>query len=130
MASDPTSPAASALPLTVTRNGGIVGYSDRVVVGTDGIASISRRSGAPTRCRLDAGLMTDLRTAADSIDWAAVGSRRPTVRHPDDLVIAVAAKGGLTRLDDPLVQPLVQPVGRLLAIAAAPPQSAGPCKPV
>jgi hypothetical protein len=101
-----------------------------VVVGPDGMASMSRRGNGPTRCRLDRGLLNNLTQAVDAIDWSTVGENRPTVRHPDDLIVVVAAQGGLSRLEDPRVKPLVTPVGRLLNEASAPPQSRTLCKPV
>lgn len=128
--STPTPTAAGPLPLTITRDGGIVGFSDRIVVGTDGIATISGRGTAPARCRVDPVFLAGLTAAAGAVDWSALGQKRPTVRHPDDLIIAVAAQGGIARLDDPLVRPLVDPVGRLLADAGTPPASRKLCKPV
>jgi hypothetical protein len=124
------SPAADMLPLTVTRTGGIIGFSDRVVVGSDGTVSVSKRGGTPTRCRLHPSLMNSLVQGANAVDWAKVGTNRPTPRHPDDLIIAVATQRGSTRLDDPLVKPLVAPVGKLLNEATAPAQSRKFCKPV
>jgi len=44
------------MPLTVTRTGGFAGFDDRVVLGADGIASISRRGQTPVRCRVEPGL--------------------------------------------------------------------------
>jgi hypothetical protein len=124
------SPAADVLPLTVTRTGGVVGFSDRVVVGSDGTATITKRGGEPTRCRLEPSLMNGLVQGAKAIDWAKVGTNRPTPRHPDDLIIAVATQEGSTRLDDPLVKPLVAPVGKLLIETTAPARSHKLCKPV
>ena len=110
-----------ALPVTVTRTGGFAGFDDRVVVGTDGIASVSSRGQEPVRCKLDAGFLTTLTTAVSQVDWKSVGVTKPTVRHPDDMIIAVAAGGGLARLEDPKLKPLTAPVSTLLAEAAAVP---------
>lgn len=120
--STPTSRTTTGgLPLTVTRTGGFAGFDDRVVLGADGIASVSKRGKDPVRCKLDAGLLTTITDAVKQIDWADVGTTKPTVRHPDDMIIAVAASGGLTRLEDPKVKPLVTPVSQLLTEATVSP---------
>lgn len=127
--STPTpTPTGQPLPLTVTRKGGFAGFDDMVVVGADGIASISKVGKDLTRCRLDAGLLASITDAARQIDWASIGVTKPTVKHPDDMIIAVAADGGLTRLEDPKVKPLVAPVSKLLTEATVPPGKL--CRPV
>jgi hypothetical protein len=133
----PTTPASNtpttpqqAWPLTVTRDGGLAGFSDRVVVSADGTTSVSKRSGAPSHCRLDASLLTSITEGLKSIDWRSLGVTKPTVKHPDDMIIAVAADGGLARLEDPRVKPLVTPVGKLLTEATAPAEARKLCKPV
>ncbi|MDX6235656.1 MAG: hypothetical protein QOG10_471 [Kribbellaceae bacterium] len=132
----PTTPASStpttsqqAWPLTVTRDGGFAGFSDRVVVSADGTTSVRKRGGAPSRCRLDTSLLTSITDAVKAIDWASLGVTKPTVKHPDDMIIAVAADGGLARLEDPRVKPLVTPVGKLLTETTAPPEARKLCKP-
>jgi hypothetical protein len=130
----PTTPASSApqqaWPLTVTRDGGLAGFSDRVVVSADGTTSVSKRGGTPSRCRLDASLLTSITEGLKAIDWRSVGVTKPTFKHPDDMIIAVAADGGLARLEDPRVKPLVTPVGKLLTEATAPAEARKLCKPV
>jgi hypothetical protein len=133
--SSPTPPSTGSpttvspsLPLTVTRTGGFAGFDDRVVVGVDGIASVSQRGKDPVRCKLDAGLLTTITDAVKQIDWVAVGTAKPTVQHPDDMIIAVSAGGGLARLEDPKVKPLATPVNKLLTEATVPPGNL--CKPV
>lgn len=128
-AGSPSSPAGASW-LTVTRNGGVAGFSDRVSVGPDGVVKVSKRGGEPSTCRLDAGLLAGITSAVGAVDWNAVGTARPSTRFPDDLVIAVAAHGGTTRLDDPSVKPLVGPVSKLLTATTAPAGSSELCKPV
>jgi hypothetical protein len=124
----PTTGTPGALPLTVPRTGGFAGFNDKVVVGTDGIAEVSSLGKDSVRCKLDAGFLNTLTTATMQVDWADVGVTKPSVRHPDDMIIAVAAGGGLARLDDPKLKPMAAPVSKLLTEAAIPP---GPlCKPV
>ena len=117
---------ADALPLTVTRTGGFAGFDDRVVLGADGIASVSHRGQGLVRCKLDADLFNTISAAVEQVDWAAVGTTKPTIKHPDDMIIAVSAGGGMTRLEDPKVKPMVTPVGKLLTEATSPKS----CKPV
>ncbi len=57
--------------------------------------------------------------AVEQVDWASVGATKPTVEHPDDMIIAVSAGGGLARLENPKVKPMVAPVGKLLAEATS-----------
>ena len=123
-----SSTTTGGLPLTVTRTGGFAGFDDRVVLGADGIASVSKRGKDPVRCKLDVGLLTTITDAVKQIDWADVGTTKPTVRHPDDMIVAVAASGGLARIEDPKVKPLVAPVSQLLTEATVPPGNL--CKPV
>lgn len=123
----PSSPAAGGL-LTVTRNGGIAGFSDRVSVGPDGIVKVSKRGAEPSTCRLDPGLLASVKSAVGAVDWQAVGTNRPTTRYPDDMVIAVAAGGGMARLEDPAVKPLVSPVSKLLIATTG--GSSPLCKPI
>jgi hypothetical protein len=122
----PSTTTGTGLPLTVSRTGGFAGFNDQVVVGTDGIASVSSM-GKTSKCRLEAGFLNTLTDAVEQVDWASVGITKPTVRHPDDMIIAVSASGGLARLEDPKLKPLVAPVGTLLTEATKPGTL---CKPV
>jgi hypothetical protein len=119
-------PSTGGLPLTVSRTGGFAGFNDQVVVGTDGIANVSSM-GKAGKCKLDAGFLNTLTDAVKQVDWASVGITKPTLRHPDDMIIAVSASGGLARLEDPKLKPLVAPVGTLLTEATKPGTL---CKPV
>lgn len=120
-------PGAGPLPFTVTRTGGFAGFNDTVVVGTDGVAAVTSMGKNPSKCKLEAGLLGDLTAAVQQVDWASVGITKPTVRHPDDMIVAVSAGGGLARLEDPKLKPLVAPVGTLLTEATKP---GNLCKPV
>ena len=119
---------AGPLPLTVTRTGGFAGFNDKVFIDTDGIASVSTRGKDPVRCKLDAGFLGTITDAVKQVDWADVGITKPSVRHPDDMIIAVSTSGGLARLEDPKLKPMVAPVSKLLTEAAVPPGKL--CKPV
>ncbi|WBQ06897.1 hypothetical protein [Kribbella sp. CA-293567] len=124
--SSPT-PGGSGLPLTVSRTGGFAGFDDRIVVGTDGVASVTSRGGKASRCKLETGFLGSLTEAAKQVDWVSVGVTKPTVRHPDDMIVAVSANGGLTRLEDPKLKPMVTSVSKLLTEATKP---GNLCKPV
>jgi hypothetical protein len=117
---------SEAMPLTVTRTGGFAGFDDRVVLGADGIANVSRRGADPVRCKVEPGLFSTIVAAVGQVDWAAVGSTKPSVKHPDDMIVAISAGGGLARIENPLVKPMVTPVNNLLTGAI----SKKTCKPV
>ncbi|MFC0625942.1 hypothetical protein [Kribbella deserti] len=123
------SPTADALPLVLTRDGGFAGFADRIAIGPDGIADVSTRRGK-SRCRVEAGLLATIKTAAAKIDWSALESKPPTEQHPDDMIVAVAAQGGIARLEDPRVQPLEDPLGQLLKESYQPDINRSLCKPV
>jgi hypothetical protein len=116
------------LPLIITRTGGFAGFDDRVTVGTDGIASVVKNGKGSVRCKVDSGLLATITTAVQRVDWSKIGTTKPTIRHPDDMVIAVAAGGRQARLEDPKVKPLVDPVSKLLSEATVPPGKL--CKPL
>ncbi|WP_344180296.1 hypothetical protein [Kribbella lupini] len=123
----PTPSTPTALPITVTRTGGFAGFDDRVVIGTDGVTTVSQRGKQTHKCKLDAAFLTSLQTAVSEVDWAAIGSTKPSIRHPDDMIIAISAGGGMARMEDPRLKPLATPVTQLLTEAAAPGKL---CKPV
>jgi hypothetical protein len=125
--STPTPSTPEALPITVTRTGGFAGFDDRVVIGTDGVTTVSRRGKQTHKCKLDAAFLTSLHTAVNQVDWAGIGSTKPSIRHPDDMIIAISAGGGIARMEDPRLKPLATPVTQLLTEAAAPGKL---CKPV
>jgi hypothetical protein len=122
------STGAGPLPLTVTRTGGFAGFNDKVFIDTDGVASVSTRGKDPVRCKLDAGFLGTITDAVKQVDWADVGITKPSVRYPDDMIIAVSTSGGMARLEDPKLKPMVAPVSKLLTEAAVPPGKL--CKPV
>jgi hypothetical protein len=125
--STPTPSGGEALPITVTRTGGFAGFDDKVVIGPDGVTTLSRRGEQIAKCKLEAGFLASLTAAVQQVDWAGVGSTKPTIRHPDDMIVAVATGTGLARLEDPRLKPLATPVSQLLTEAAAPGKL---CKPV
>lgn len=97
----------------LTRDGGFAGFADRIVIGQDGIADVTTRRGK-SRCRVEAGLLATIKTAAAKVDWSSLNPKPPTVEHPDDMIVAVSAHGGIARLEDPRVKPLSGPLAKLL----------------
>lgn len=122
-----TDPGTGGFPLTVTRKGGIIGFNDSLVIGPDGSVTMSVRDRSG-RCKVDATLLSTIAAAVKGIDWKTLPGKPPTARFPDDLVIAVGSQGGNTRLDDPRVKSLSQPLNTLLGDADAPPASRKHCK--
>jgi hypothetical protein len=116
-----STPVGAGLPLTVSRTGGFAGFDDQVVIGSDGVATVSARGKETIRCKLDPTLLTTITTAAEQVDWASLVATKPTVKHPDDMILAVTANGKTARLEDPKVKPLAAPVSKLLTEAAIPP---------
>ncbi|MEV8375396.1 hypothetical protein AB0P21_21860 [Kribbella sp. NPDC056861] len=126
--STPTAtPGGAGLPLTVSRTGGFAGFNDQLVVGADGVVNVTQMGKPPSRCKLETGFLGTLTEAAKQVDWVSVGVTKPSVRHPDDMIIAVSSGAGLARLEDPKLKPLVTPVGTLLTEATKP---GNLCKPV
>ncbi|WP_238176461.1 hypothetical protein [Kribbella albertanoniae] len=123
-----STPVGVGLPMTVTRTGGLAGFDDQVQVDAEGIATVSSRGKETVRCKLDPTLLTPLASAAQQVDWASLTMVKPTVRHPDDMIIAVSANGKVARLDDPKLKPLSAPVSKLLTEAKIPPGDL--CKPL
>nr|WP_238350958.1 hypothetical protein [Kribbella shirazensis] len=116
-----STPVGAGLPLTVSRTGGFAGFDDQVQIGTDGVATVSSRGKKTIRCKLDPSLLTSITTAAQQVDWAGLAAKKPTTRHPDDMIVAVTANGKTGRIEDPKVEPLAAPVSKLLTEAAIPP---------
>jgi hypothetical protein len=123
-----STPIRSGLPLTVSRTGGFAGFDDQVLIGTDGIATVSARGKETIRCKLDPSLLKSITSAAQQVDWASLIATKPTTKHPDDMIVAVSANGKTARLEDPKVKPLAAPVSKLLTEAAIPPGEL--CRPV
>ncbi|MGW1342294.1 hypothetical protein ACWCOV_14710 [Kribbella sp. NPDC002412] len=123
-----STPVGAALPLVVTRTGGFAGFDDKVVIDTDGVATVSSRGKETVRCQLDKSLLGRITTAAEQVDWASLPVVKPTVRYPDDMILAVTANGKTARLEEPKVKPLAAPVNTLLTEAAIPPGKL--CKPI
>ena len=116
-----STPVGAGLPLTVSRRGGFAGFDDQVVIATDGVATVSSHGKETIRCKLDPSLLTTISTAAEQVDWASLVATKPTVKHPDDMILAVTANGKTARLEDPKLKPLAAPVSKLLTEATNPP---------
>jgi hypothetical protein len=116
-----STPVGAGLPLTVSRTGGFAGFDDQVQIGTDGVATVSKRGKETIRCKLDPSLLASITAAAQQVDWASLVATKPTTKHPDDMIVAVSANGKTARLEDPKVKPLAAPVNQLLTEAAIPP---------
>jgi hypothetical protein len=123
-----STPVGTGLPLVVTRTGGFAGFDDKVVIGTDGVATVSSRGKETVRCKLDQSLLATITAAAQQVDWAGLPVVKPTVRYPDDMIVAVTANGKTARLEEPKVKVMTAPVSTLLTEAAIPPGKL--CKPV
>jgi hypothetical protein len=96
---------AEVFPVTITRTGGIAGFQDVLVAGSDGLVSVTDKSQEQRHCRLTPEAVTRLRTAAAEVPWSRITPDRGEARFPDDLVTMVrSAAGGPVRLEDPRVE--------------------------
>jgi hypothetical protein len=123
----PTGAPAPAFPMTVTRTGGIAGFNDTLMLTADGAATMDH-SGKSGKCTVDTALLGKIKAAAAKVDWRMLPAKPPKAEHPDDLVLAVSAGGGTARLNDPRVKALNEPLGSLIADAAAPADKRKLCK--
>jgi hypothetical protein len=123
-----STPVGAGLPLIVTRTGGFAGFDDKVVIDTDGVATVSSRGKETVRCKLDRSLLATITAAAEQVDWASLPMVKPSTRHPDDMIVAVTANGKTARLEEPKVKVMTAPVSALLTEAAIPPGKL--CKPI
>lgn len=123
-----STPVGAGLPLIVTRTGGFAGFDDKVVIDTDGVATVSSRGKETVRCKLDQSLLATVTAAAQQVDWAGLPMVKPSTRHPDDMIVAVTANGKTARLEEPKVKVMTAPVTTLLTEAAIPPGKL--CKPI
>ncbi|MGZ4600959.1 hypothetical protein [Oryzihumus sp.] len=114
------SPTSLSAPLTVTRSGGVAGFRDRLVIGTDGVTSVSRHGEPSGRCRVDVALLRRIATASAAVDWSSLPAPTTQPRHPDDLVVIVSSGGSGARIEDPALTQLAEPLTRLLADVTAP----------
>lgn len=123
-----SSAARTGLPLVVTRTGGFAGFDDKVVIDTGGVATVSSRGKTTVHCKLDQSLLTTITAAAQQVDWDSLPVVKPSIRHPDDMIVAVTANGKTARLEEPRVKAMTAPVSTLLTEATIPPGKL--CKPV
>ncbi len=100
-------------PMTVTRTGGVVGFSDAVTLTADGRATVSVKNRGGS-CQVDSALLSSIAKAAQKINWQTLPAKPPTPRFPDDLVVAVSGAGGSLRLDDARAEGLRTPLTKLL----------------
>lgn len=115
----PTTTPAQAFPLTVSRTGGFAGFDDKLVIQANGSATLTRRKSSTT-CRVDPALLATITASATKVDWSALPVKPPKIEHPDDMVVAVSAQGGVAELGDPRVGALNVPLSKLLADAGNP----------
>lgn len=81
-------------PLVVyTREGGIVGYTDRLVIAADGSALLDDGNGR-TRVSLPGARLTRLESALDGVDWQRLEDDRPPPDGAADLItLSIAFEG-------------------------------------
>lgn len=89
-------------PVTITRAGGVAGFRDGLVVSVDGLVSITRKGQKPRRCRLTAGALNRLKTAASALPRSRIKPANTNPVVADELVTTVRSPaGGPIRLEGP-----------------------------
>jgi hypothetical protein len=95
---------AEVFPLTISRTGGVAGFTDTFVITGDGLVMVAKKGRAPWSCRLGTGAATRLRLAASEVPWPRLTPASMGPSFPDDLVTTVQSPaGGPVRLEDPLI---------------------------
>jgi|SRR5680860_179896 len=94
----------SVFPLTITRDGGVAGFHDVMVVTSDGLVSVTQKGKAQRQCRLTPEAAKRLTTAASQVPWPHITPGKTTAAFPDDLVTMVLSPaGGPVRVEDPQI---------------------------
>ena len=114
---------AAPFPLTITRTGGLAGFSDRYVVERTG--SVHRDSATgPQVCRMGEDPLSRLAGVARPI----TGTATTSAAHPDDLVVVVATPRGSARLSDAELSGTASVVTTLLEDVAKDPAQRSVCR--
>ena len=110
-------------PVTITRTGGIAGFSDRYVVEQTG--SVHRDSATgPQVCRMGEDPLSRLAGIARPI----TGTATTSAAHTDDLVVVVATPRGSARLSDAELSGTASLVTTLLEDVAKDPAQRSVCR--
>jgi hypothetical protein len=124
-------PQPSAFPLTITRAGGVAGFHDVLVVGSDGLVSVTQKGKAQRQCRLTSEAARRLTTAASTVPWPRLTPGSTAAAFPDDLVSMVTSPaGGPVRLQDPQVGAAGAVFDELVNDLNGGRSASGMCKPV
>ena len=75
-----------------------------MVIGTDGVATVSSRGKETVRCKLEPALLTTIQPPHNRSTGPA-SPTKPSTQHPDDMILAVSANGKTARIEDPKVKP-------------------------
>ena len=114
---------AGPFPVTITRTGGLAGFSDRYVVEQTG--SVHRDSATgPQVCRMGEDPLSGLARIARPI----TGTATTSAAHPDDLVVVVATPRGSARLSDAELGGTASVVTTLLEDVAKDPARRSVCR--
>jgi hypothetical protein len=118
-----TPAGAVPFPVTITRVGGLAGFSDRYVVEQTG--SVHRDSATgPQVCRMGEEPLSRLAGIAQPI----TGTATTSAAHPDDLVVVVTTSRGSARLSDAELSGTASVVTTLLEDGAKHPAQRSVCR--
>ena len=124
--SDPQIPTASqttgtplaSFPLTVSRQGGVAGFSDTLSIQDDGAVLAATKQGRVT-CTVDKASLAVLNEAALEVKDTDQPTA-PATRTADGMVVMFGAGTGVLSIDDPRVAQAAPVVTQLLADVTGP----------
>lgn len=114
---------AAPFPVTITRTGGLAGFSDRYVVEQTGAVHRDSATGLQV-CQMGEDHLSRLARIARPI----TGSATTSASHPDDLVVVVTTPRGSARLSDAELSGTASVVTTLLEDVAKDPGQRSVCR--
>jgi len=109
-----SSGAGSVLPVELTRQGGIAGFDDRLVVDGTGRVQLYQRGKVTSVCTIDSELRDRIRSAVAAVDWSILPAPRTSYDYPDQMFTIVRTAAGAAHTSDPRVSAVAAPMTRLL----------------
>ena len=114
------------LPLTITRMGGVAGFSDTVKVQHDGTVHATTKAGQVT-CTLESQALSTLQEAAAEIAPTDTPSL-PASPVPDAMVVVFSSGKGALAVEDPALADAADTINRVLADVTGPESERALCR--
>jgi hypothetical protein len=113
-----TSTRQAQFPLTITRMGGVAGFSDTVSVQDDGTVLATTKAGRVT-CTLESQALAALKDGAAEIAPTDTPST-PATPMPDGLLVVFSSGRGALSVDDPVLADTADTINQVLADVTGP----------